>query len=98
MFIHTLRAVAVTGLLAMTPMFAAAQTADPTEENQATVGPTQEEMGLAVKLAEIELKAKLALLRGQAEPMIAYYMWTAGAVMNDLQTPFDEEFFKEKLA
>lgn len=88
MFLNTLRVVAVAGLLAMMPILAAAQTADPTQENQRT-GSTQD---------EVELEAKLALLRGQAEPMIAYYTAMTKPFVQDLQTPFDEEFFKKKLA
>ena len=88
MFLDTLRAVAVASLLAMTPIFAAAQTAGPTQENQRT-GPTQE---------EVKLEAKLALLRGQAEPMIAYLMTIVRLYEPDLQLLFDEEFFKKELA
>src|SRR3989344_2280027 len=91
MFLHTLRAVVVIGLLAITPMFATfatAQTAGPIQENQRT-GPTKE---------EVELELKLALLRGQAEPMIAYHMEMVRPFIQDLQMPFDEEFFKKKLA
>ena len=88
LFFNTLlRIVIMIGLLAVT-VPAAAQTASQTQENQRT-GPTQE---------EVELEAKLALLRGQAEPMIAYIMEGTEPSIRELRTPFDEELFKKMLA